>query len=164
MVEATDAALAAAREDLGFLILDKTAFEQSPKKSIDYAVMERTHRAAVVPADIGWSDVGNWDAVWKLSPHDADGNAIHGNGVTVDAKNVNIRSDDLLTAVVGVDDVTVVSTQDAVLVLRRDRGRQGQGRSSTRSSSTGGPRRPSTSASTGRGAITARSIPARATR
>jgi len=122
MAEAAALAFAAAHDDLGFLILDKLAFEQSPKKSIDYAVMERTHRAAVVPADIGWSDVGNWDAVWKLSPHDANGNAIHGNGVTLDAKNVNIRSDDLLTAVVGVDDVTVVSTQDAVLVLRRDQG------------------------------------------
>jgi len=122
MAEAAAAALAAAHEDLGFLILDKAAFERSPKKSIDYAVMERTHRAAVVPADIGWSDVGNWDAVWKLSPHDANGNAIHGDGVTLDAKNVNIRSDDLLTAVVGVDDVTVVSTQDAVLVLKRGEG------------------------------------------
>jgi mannose-1-phosphate guanylyltransferase/mannose-6-phosphate isomerase len=122
MVEATEAALAAARDDLGFLMLDKEAFERSPKKSIDYAVMERTQRAAVVPADVGWSDVGNWDAVWKLSPHDANGNAIQGNGFTLDAKNVHIRSDDLLTAVVGVDDVTVVSTQDAVLVLRRDQG------------------------------------------
>jgi mannose-1-phosphate guanylyltransferase/mannose-6-phosphate isomerase len=84
--------------------------------------MERTHRAAVVPADVGWSDVGNWDAVWKLSPHDANGNAIHGNGFALEAKNVHIRSDDLLTAVVGVDDVTVVSTQDAVLVLKRGEG------------------------------------------
>jgi mannose-1-phosphate guanylyltransferase/mannose-6-phosphate isomerase len=122
MVEATEAALAAAHDDLGFLILDKAAFERSPKKSIDYAVMERTHRAAVVPADVGWSDVGNWDAVWKLSPHDANGNAIHGNGFALEAKNVHIRSDDLLTAVVGVDDVTVVSTQDAVLVLKRGEG------------------------------------------
>ena len=68
MAEATAAALAAASDDLGFLMLDKAAFERSPKKSIDYAVMERTHRAAVVPADVGWSDVGNWDAVWKLEP------------------------------------------------------------------------------------------------
>ena len=112
MVEATEAALAAAHDDLGFLILDKAAFERSPKKSIDYAVMERTHRAAVVPADVGWSDVGNWDAVWKLSPHDANGNAIHGNGFALEAKNVHIRSDDLLTAVVGVDDIEVVFNYD----------------------------------------------------
>jgi mannose-1-phosphate guanylyltransferase/mannose-6-phosphate isomerase len=122
MVEATVAALKGARRDLGFLALDKEAFERSPKKSIDYAVMERTTRAAVVPADVGWSDIGNWDAVWKLSPHDANGNAIQGNGFTLDAKNVHIRSNDLLTAVVGVDDIEVVSTQDAVLVLKRGQG------------------------------------------
>jgi len=122
MAEATAAALAAARNDLGFVILDKAAFERSPKKSIDYAVMERTKRAAVVPADVGWSDVGNWDAVRKLTPHDDNGNSIQGNGFAFEAKNVHIRSNDLLTAVVGVDDVTVVSTQDAVLVLRRDQG------------------------------------------
>ena len=68
--------------------------------------MERTHRAAVVPADIGWSDVGNWDAVWKLSHRRRQRQLIRGDGVTLDAENVNIRSDDLLTAVVGVDDVT----------------------------------------------------------
>ena len=71
MVEAAEAALDGAAHDLGFLALDAEAFGSSPKKSIDYAVMERTTRAAVVPADIGWSDVGNWDAVWKLSPRDA---------------------------------------------------------------------------------------------
>ena len=108
--------------DLGFLALDAAAFERSPKKSIDYAVMERTQRAAVVPADIGWSDVGNWDAVWKLSQRDARGNSIYGEGVAIDADNVHVRSTGLLTAVVGVKDVIVVSTQDAVLVLRRDQG------------------------------------------
>jgi len=122
MEEAAVAALAGARDDLGFVGLDKAAFERSPKKSIDYAVMERTRRAAVVPADIGWSDVGNWDAVWKLAPHDADGNLIQGAGLALEAKDVHIRSNDLLTAVVGVDDVTVVTTQDAVLVLRRGQG------------------------------------------
>jgi mannose-1-phosphate guanylyltransferase/mannose-6-phosphate isomerase len=122
IVEAAAAALEGAHDDLGFLALDKEAFERSPKKSIDYAVMERTARAAVVPADIGWSDVGNWDAVWKLSPRDGSGNAILGNGFTLDAKNVHIRSADMLTAVIGVDDIAVVTTQDAVLVLRRDQG------------------------------------------
>ena len=64
-----------ARHDLDFLALDVATFGAAPKNSIDYAVMERTQRAAVVPADIGWSDVGNWDAVWKLSNRDADGNS-----------------------------------------------------------------------------------------
>ena len=122
MAEATARALAGAADDLGFLALDAEAFASAPKKSIDYAVMERTKRAAVVPADIGWSDVGDWGAVWKLSRRDESGNSIHGEGVALDAKNVHIRSTGLLTAVVGVSDVIVVSTQDAVLVLARDQG------------------------------------------
>ena len=84
--------------------------------------MERTQRAAVVPADIGWSDVGNWDAVWKLSERDARGNSIYGEGVMIDSDNVHVRSTGLITAAVGVKDIIVVSTQDAVLVLGRDRG------------------------------------------
>ena len=122
MAEATARALAAAVDDLGFVALDPQAFADAPKKSIDYAVMERTKRAAVVPADIGWSDVGDWGAVWKLSQRDESGNSIQGEGVTLDAKNVHIRSTGLLTAVVGVSDVVVVSTQDAVLVLAREQG------------------------------------------
>jgi mannose-1-phosphate guanylyltransferase/mannose-6-phosphate isomerase len=122
MAEAAESALEQAQPDLGFLVLDREAFARSPKKSIDYAVMERTRRAAVVPADIGWSDVGSWDAVWKLSARDANGNSVVGEGVTVDSHNVHVRSTGLLTAVVGLDDVVVVSTQDAVLVLGRDQG------------------------------------------
>jgi len=122
MVEAARAAIDGAMRDLGFLALEKLAFERAPKKSIDYAIMERTKHAAVVPADIGWSDVGNWDAVWKLSDRDARGNSIYGEGLTIDADNVHVRSTGLITAVVGVQNVTVVTTQDAVLVLGRDRG------------------------------------------
>jgi mannose-1-phosphate guanylyltransferase/mannose-6-phosphate isomerase len=122
MAEAASQAIARAKRDLGFLALDAESFDRAPKKSIDYAVMERTQRAAVVPADIGWSDVGNWDAVWKLSQRDARGNSIYGEGVTIDSDNVHVRSTGLITAAVGVKDVIVVSTQDAVLVLGRDRG------------------------------------------
>ena len=122
MAASAEAAIVNARRDLGFLNLERSAFESAPKKSIDYAVMERTQRAAVVPADIGWSDVGNWDAVWKLSDRDARGNSVYGEGVTLDSDNVHVRSTGLLTAVVGVQDVTVITTQDAVLVLGRDRG------------------------------------------
>ncbi|MGO9742429.1 MAG: cupin domain-containing protein, partial [Roseiarcus sp.] len=111
-----------AKRDLGFLALDRAAFERAPKKSIDYAVMERTRKAAVVPADVGWSDVGNWDAVWKLSDRDDRGNSIYGEGLAFDSDNVHVRSTGLFTATVGVKDVVVVSTQDAVLVLGRDRG------------------------------------------
>jgi mannose-1-phosphate guanylyltransferase/mannose-6-phosphate isomerase len=75
-----------------------------------------------VPADIGWSDVGSWDAVWKLSDRDASGNSIVGEGVAIDSQNVHVRSTGLLTAVIGMKDAVVVSTQDAVLVLARDQG------------------------------------------
>ena len=122
MVEAARQALDRAERDLGFLVLDPEAFSRSPKKSIDYAVMERTKHAVVVPADIGWSDVGSWDAVWKLSNRDEAGNSIVGEGVAIGAQNVHIRSTGLLTAVVGLSDAVVVSTQDAVLVLGRDQG------------------------------------------
>ena len=122
MIEAATAAIEDAQRDLGFLALDAEAFGRAPKKSIDYAVMERTRRAAVVPADIGWSDVGSWDAVWKLSDRDERGNSIYGEGVIIDADDSYVRSTGLLTALVGVKDVIVVTTQDAVLVLGREQG------------------------------------------
>lgn len=122
MAEAAAGAVAKARQDLNFTVLDADAFGQAPQKSIDYAVMERTLNAAVLPADIGWSDVGNWSAVWDLSDRDDQGNSIRGHGVVMDASNVHVRSDDHLTTVIGVDDVIVVTTQDAVLVLNRAHG------------------------------------------
>ena len=115
-------AFAGAHRDLGFLALDKESFGRAPKTSIDYAVMERTAHAAVIPADIGWNDVGNWQAVWDLSDRDAAGNSVRGKGVVMDSRNVHIRSDDRLTAVLGVDDVIVVTTDDAVLVLGAQHG------------------------------------------
>ena len=122
MMEAAQQAVALARSDLDFTLLDAPAFGRATKKSIDYAVMEKTSRAAVVPADIGWSDIGNWAAVWELSDRDGDGNSIRGRGAVVEAKNVHIRSDDHLTAIVGVSDVIVVTTHDAVLVVHHDHG------------------------------------------
>ena len=118
--EAARAALAGARTDLGFLVLNAEAFERAPKISIDYAIMERAKNVAVIPADIGWSDVGTWGAVWELSDRDATGNSVRGNGFVLDAKNVHVRSSDHLTAVVGADNIIVVTTHDAVLVLHRD--------------------------------------------
>ena len=122
MMEAAAEAVDKAKSDLGFLVLDADAFGRAPKKSIDYAVMERTAKAAVIPADIGWSDVGTWSAVWGLSERDGQGNAIRGHGIVMNASNVYVRSDDHLTTVVGVDDVIVVTTQDAVLVLNKKHG------------------------------------------
>jgi mannose-1-phosphate guanylyltransferase/mannose-6-phosphate isomerase len=120
MAKAAAAAVESAKRDLGFLVLDGDAFETAPKKSIDYAVMEKTARAAVIPADIGWSDVGSWQAVWELSKRDVQGNSVQGEGVLLDASNVHVRSSDILTAVVGVADVIVVATQDAVLVVGKE--------------------------------------------
>jgi mannose-1-phosphate guanylyltransferase/mannose-6-phosphate isomerase len=122
MADAAEAAINSATTDLGFLVLNSESFHRAPKKSIDYAVMEKTSKAALIPADIGWSDVGNWRAVWELSNRDNSGNSVRGNGVVMDAKNVHVRSDETLTTVIGVDDVIVVTTQDAVLVLGHEHG------------------------------------------
>jgi len=122
MAEAAEAAIEGAQRDLGFLVLDGEAFGRAPQKSIDYAVMEKTEKAALIPADIGWSDVGTWRAVWELSERDAAGNSVRGDAVVMDARNVHVRSEDILTTVVGVDDVIVVTTQDAVLVLSHEHG------------------------------------------
>jgi mannose-1-phosphate guanylyltransferase / mannose-6-phosphate isomerase len=116
MAAAASEAVEKARADLGFLLLDSTSFSTAPKKSIDYAVMERTDKAAVIPADVGWSDVGLWSTVWRLSAHDSDGNSLRGKAVAVDSHNVLVRAHDQLTAVVGLDNVIVVTTPDAVLV------------------------------------------------
>lgn len=112
------------RLDLQFRVLDAQAIEASPKTSIDYAVMEHTKRVVVIPADIGWSDVGAWSTVMDLSERDGEGNSIQGDGVVMGAHNVLVRSPNQLTAVVGVSDVIVVTTQDAVLVLKASEGRR----------------------------------------
>jgi mannose-1-phosphate guanylyltransferase / mannose-6-phosphate isomerase len=113
------AAVAAAKKDLGFVILDRESFVKARKTSIDYAVMERTGKAAVLTADLGWSDVGEWSAVWRLSRRDANGNNLRGRAVAVDSSNVLVRSEEQLAAVIGLHDVVVVATSDAVLVADR---------------------------------------------
>ena len=121
LVDAVEASVAGATTDLGFLRLESDAFARAPQKSIDYALMEKTTRAAVVEAHYRWSDIGSWDSVFEIGTHDASGNAVHGQVVTADAKNCIIHSDGRLTAVVGVEDLVVVSTTDAVLVIPRRR-------------------------------------------
>ena len=95
------------------------AFGSAKAISIDYAVMEKTARAAVVPVSCGWSDVGSWHAVWELSDKDAQGNAAQGAAVFEDSRNCNVSTDKALVALEGVDDLVVVATQDAVLVSRQ---------------------------------------------
>jgi mannose-1-phosphate guanylyltransferase/mannose-6-phosphate isomerase len=120
MASAAEAAVAGARKDLNFLLLDKESFAKAPKKSIDYAVMERTDKAAVIVADVGWSDVGQWSTVWRLSERDGDGNSLRGHAIALDSRNMLVRSTDQLTAVVGLENVIVVTTHDAVLVAHQN--------------------------------------------
>ncbi len=108
-------------EDLDFIRLEPAAFGRVPSISLDYAVAERTDRAAVVPADLGWSDVGSWGALWDMGAKDAAGNVAVGDVLLEDAGNCYVRSDGMLTAVLGLQDAVLVVTDDAVLAMHRDR-------------------------------------------
>ncbi|WP_339927717.1 mannose-1-phosphate guanylyltransferase/mannose-6-phosphate isomerase [uncultured Cobetia sp.] len=121
MVEACRAALAGASQDLDFTRLDAEAFKVCPSDSIDYAVMERTERAAVVPLEADWSDIGSWSALWDVKEHDAQGNACHGDVMLHDSHGLMVHADHRLVATVGVEDLVVVETKDAVLVAHKDR-------------------------------------------
>ena len=118
-VAAAKAAIDAAGSDLGFVTIDPEAFGRARATSIDYAVMEKTQRAAVIPVTYGWSDIGSWHAVWELSPHDAQGNAAQGNAVFVDSTNSYAASEKPLVALFGVKDLVVVASEDAVLIADR---------------------------------------------
>ncbi len=109
--------------DIEFLRLDREAFAASPSESIDYAVMENTDAAMVLPVDIGWNDVGSWSALWDVSEQDADGNAHHGDVIAVDTRNSYAYARRLV-ALVGVDDLIVVETDDAILVAAKDKVQQ----------------------------------------
>ena len=111
-----------AGSDLGFVILDSESFARAAAKSIDYAVMERTKNAAVTPVSYGWSDVGSWQAVWELSGRDTLRNSGQGPAVFVDSRGSYVMSDKQLVALYGVENLVVVTTDDAVLVAKRDDG------------------------------------------
>lgn len=113
-------ALAARLADLDFIRLGRDAFAACPDISLDYAVAERTDCAVVVPVDIGWSDVGSWSALWELGKKDEAGNVALGDVLLEKSVNCYVRSDGMLTAVVGLEDVVIVTTEDAVLALHRD--------------------------------------------
>lgn len=121
VLSAAKKAFDGARTDLDFIRLDEPSFSAAPKISIDYAVMERTDKAGVLPVSFPWSDVGTWGAVWEALPHDENGNALRGNAEVLHATNCLVHSEGVLTTVVGLDDVVVVSTPDAVLVSSRQR-------------------------------------------
>ncbi|PSU97725.1 mannose-1-phosphate guanylyltransferase/mannose-6-phosphate isomerase [Photobacterium kishitanii] len=107
--------------DLDFIRLDATLFSSCPDDSIDYAVMEKTQDAVVVPMDANWSDVGSWSSLWEVNPKDVDGNAIRGDVLTQNTVNTYIYSQNKLVATVGVEDLIVVETKDAVLVAHKDK-------------------------------------------
>jgi len=119
IVAAVGKALEAAKLDADFLRLDAESFASSPSASIDYAVMEHTARAAVVPSDFGWSDVGSWSALWEITAHDKSGNVATGDVMALDCRNSYLRGDGVLVAGVGLKDIVVVATEDAVLVADR---------------------------------------------
>lgn len=116
MRQAAEASVAAARRDLDFLRLDKECFAASPADSIDYAVMEKTDSGVVIPLDAGWSDIGAWDALASLGGMDEAGNMVRGDVLTVATRDSVIFSEGRLVAAVGVSDMIVVATPDAVLV------------------------------------------------
>lgn len=120
MLAACEKSLDSASRDSDFIRLDAESFSTCPNDSIDYAVMEKTRDAAVVPLDAGWSDVGSWSALWEVSDKDANGNAHHGDVIEIDCNNTYAYGSRLI-AMVGLEDVVVVETDDAVMVGHRNR-------------------------------------------
>jgi mannose-1-phosphate guanylyltransferase/mannose-6-phosphate isomerase len=121
IVEHARAALDAAECDLGFRRLDGAAYAQCPNISIDYALMEKTSKAAMLPLDVSWSDLGSWNSLWEATPHDADGNVVSGDAMLLDTRNSYVHSQGALVATLGVDDMVIIQTPDAMLVTKRDR-------------------------------------------
>ena len=121
MLEKCQQALKRAQIDMDFVRLDKEIFATCPSDSIDYAVMEKTEKAVVIPMDAAWNDVGSWSALWEVTEKDASGNAIIGDVFTVDTQNSFIHAHSKLVTVVGLSDVVVVETDDAVMIAAKDR-------------------------------------------
>lgn len=118
--KACEQAMTDVNSDLDFVRVNKEAFLSCPEDSIDYAVMEKTKDAVVVPMDAGWSDVGSWSSLWEVSEKDADGNVHHGDVMSHNASNNYVFAETGMVATVGIDDVAVVQTKDAVLVVKKD--------------------------------------------
>ncbi len=121
VLEAAKKAWAKAEEDLGFLRLERTAFAASPSISIDYAVMEKTKAAAMLPIDVGWNDVGSWSSLWEIAPRDVNDNYVHGDAVLDDTSGTYVHSERSLVATIGVKDLVIVDTPDALLVADKSR-------------------------------------------
>ncbi len=118
--DACESAMADTHVDLDFLRVDKAKFELCPSESVDYAVMEKTKDAVVVPLDAGWSDIGSWSSLWDVSEKDCSGNVTYGEVMLHNSSNSYIRTDGALVAALGVDDLVIVSTKDVLMVAHRD--------------------------------------------
>ncbi len=113
-------ALSKGQSDLDFIRLDHNEFKACPSDSIDYAVMEQTDKAVVVPLDAGWNDVGSWASLWECAEQDEENNVLQGDVMIDDVKNSYVRSDHRLVSVLGLEDIVVVETADAVMVASKD--------------------------------------------
>ena len=113
-------ALVKVQSDLDFIRINKESFFECPNTSIDYAVMEKTKHAVVIPMDVGWSDIGSWSSLWNLSKKDYNGNATHGDVVLHSSHNSYVRTDGILVAVIGLDDIVLVATKDVIMVSHKD--------------------------------------------
>ena len=120
VLDAVQSALKNAKEDLDFTRLDIMAFATAENISIDYAVMERSNQVSVVPLNAGWNDVGSWSAVWEIAEKDSEGNASRGDVMLEDTRNAYVHSEHRLVSVLGLDNLIVVETADAVMVANKD--------------------------------------------
>ena len=116
---ACEAALVDVTHDADFIRINKAAFEACPDDSIDYAVMEKTQHAVVVPMDCGWSDVGSWSALWEIDDKDAQGNVFKGDVIGINTRNTYVNASEKLVTIIGLDDLVVVETKDAILVAKQ---------------------------------------------
>ncbi|MCJ0927744.1 mannose-1-phosphate guanylyltransferase/mannose-6-phosphate isomerase [Acinetobacter lwoffii] len=114
-------AIQSCKNDLDFIRLDKESFEQCPEDSIDYAVMEKTEHAVVVPLNANWNDVGAWNSVWEVSQKDENGNSLRGDVITQDTHNSLIHAETRLVSTLGVENIVVIETADAVLVAAQSK-------------------------------------------
>jgi mannose-1-phosphate guanylyltransferase len=118
---ACESALVNTSKDEDFIRIDKIAFEKCPDESVDYAVMEKTADAVVVPLDAGWSDIGSWSALWDVNNKDSNGNTAIGDSIMHETTNCLIQGSERLIATVGVDNLVIVDTKDALLVASKDK-------------------------------------------
>lgn len=121
ILEACEKAIAVQNADLDFVRLDEVAFKACPDESIDYAVMEKTADAVVIPLDAGWSDVGSWSSLADICEKDESGNSVQGDVLLQDTRNTYVRSEKKLIATVGVEDLVITESDDAILVAHKDR-------------------------------------------